>query len=168
MRLHAFSAVSAALLLAGCGGPTDHGPVEAGEQAVKAPLALVEALSGTWMPEDYCACLERHRSAYTCGSLLKDVYVMNVSPKGPDSLEWGYITMHEGGPEVMLGYDPHVQGFVGQSGEYSTEEVIHSEVRGQGPFRAKHCPTRSAASIRSCGKRTGTPARCPVLRGVRG
>ncbi len=106
MRLQAFLAGSAVLLLAGCGGPTDHGPVEAGEQAVKAPLALVEALSGTWMPEDYCACLERHRSAYICGSLLKEVYVMSVNRKGPDSLEWGYITTHEGGPMVTLGYDP--------------------------------------------------------------
>lgn len=129
MRIQSFTALSAALLMAGCGGPSDNAPVEAGgadEQAATAPLALVEALSGTWMPEDYCACLERHRSAYTCGSLLKEVYVMSVTPKGPDSLEWGYITTHEGGPMVTLGYDPASGAFTYRSreDEYLGYQVI--------------------------------------------
>lgn len=108
------------MLFMGCSGPADQAP-SAGtgpnERPAKPPAALVEALAGTWMPEDYCTCLERHRSAYTCGSLLNDIYVMNVTPKGPDSLEWGFITTHEGGPIVMLGYDTTSGSFSYRAGE---------------------------------------------------
>ncbi|MEZ4755695.1 MAG: hypothetical protein R2817_02580 [Flavobacteriales bacterium] len=36
---------------------------------------------------------------------------MNVTPKGRDSLEWGYITTHEGGPMATLGYEPATGAF---------------------------------------------------------
>ena len=108
------------VLFMGCGGSADQAPSEGtgpNERPAKPPAALVKALAGTWMPEDYCACLERHRSAYTCGSLLNYIYVMNVTPKGPDSLEWGFITTHEGGPMVTLGYEPAAGAFSYRAGE---------------------------------------------------
>lgn len=108
------------VLFMGCSGPADQAPSEGtrpNERAAKPPAALVEALAGTWMPEDYCTCLERHRSAYTCGALLEDIYVMTVSPQGTDSLEWSTITTHEGGPVAMLGYDAASSSFRYRSGE---------------------------------------------------
>lgn len=102
------------VLLMGCGGSSDQAPTNGtgpNEPSAKPPAALVEALSGTWMPEDYCTCLERHRSAYTCGAILEDIYVMTVSPEGTDSLEWSTITTHEGGPVAMLGYDAASSSF---------------------------------------------------------
>jgi hypothetical protein len=117
------------ILFMGCGGSADQAPSEGTgpvERSIKPPAALIEALAGTWMPEDYCACLERHRSAYTCGSLLREIYVMSVTRQGPDSLEWGYITTHEGGPMVTLGYDAASGSFSYRSreDEYLGYQVI--------------------------------------------
>lgn len=77
--------------------------------------------------------------------MADEIYVMYVERTGTDSLRWSYITTHEGGPEVKLAYDPLLPGFVGQPGEYSTEEMVqlrsadkdHVELRTvrQGPPR---------------------------------
>ncbi len=128
---HAFGYITllASLLCFGCGSAgtpsTDGVPLDStAVQGPTPPEQLVNSLVGKWMSQEYCDCLTRQRSAFDCRSMADDIYVMYVERTGSDSLRWSYITTHEGGPEVMLAYDPHVQGFVGQPGEYSTEEVI--------------------------------------------
>jgi hypothetical protein len=129
-RIIAPACILTTLLFVGCGNPgtpaTDGVIADSTTVRVSTPpVQLINDLVGTWMPEDYRDCLIRQRSAFACRSMGDDIYVMYMQQAGADSLRWSYITTHEGGPEVMLAYDQQVQGFVGQPGEYSAEEMIH-------------------------------------------
>lgn len=137
-RINVPIAILVTFLFFGCGNPgtpaTDGGIADSTTVRVSTPPAqLINDLVGTWMPEDYRDCLTRQRSAFACLTMADDIYVMYVEQAGADSLRWSYITTHEGGPELMLAYDQQGQGFVGQPGEYSAEEMVH--VRSVDPDR---------------------------------
>lgn len=67
------------------------------------------------MSEPFCRCLEQKRSPYACQRLLNEIFVMELSRSAAgDSLRWSWYGTHEGGMEMMLGYESATEAFIGK------------------------------------------------------